>query len=103
MKAICIYKNNQEICSTAPLNPLIYNVVRGFSEIAARTYSDKLKEIKLNPYVISVVHPAENVVIFSVDSCAKNLEKAVEIYTKSENGAGFMLKEELIKAYLVNN
>lgn len=82
---LCIYQNEKLLYSTTKTNPLLFNVVRGFNEIASRNYGDSVRTVSIDPFVISVMADGEYT-LFSVDNSVKDLQIVYLEFLKMTTG-----------------
>lgn len=88
MRVVGIYKGQDLIFSTGEVNPLIYNIIRGFADIGRRLYGEGLSSIKMGLYTVSTVECSENVFAFSIEDGTRGdrslLDRACEAYKEYE-------------------
>ena len=95
---LCIYENERLLYSTTKTNPLLFNVVKGFNEIASRSYGDTVRTISIGPFVVSVIMDGQYTV-FSVDDSPRDLRRIYSELLKMTaegNGDDFGRLESLL-------
>lgn len=88
MRIVGIYREQDLIFSTGEVNPLVYNIIRGFSDIGRKLYGERLVSIRIDPYTVCTAECSENAFAFSIDDsirCDKVLlDRACEAYKEYE-------------------
>lgn len=73
MRVLAVYENEQVVWATAEHSPLLFNIVKGLADVAARCYGDVPHMVCIGENVISM-HVEKPYTLFVVDRCAHGLE-----------------------------
>lgn len=80
---IYIYKKDVLCYSTASLNPLLYNAVKGFIDIASTNYDDCPSSVVYADTTIRIL-VRDDIIIFTLNKEEENLEKIYKDYMAGE-------------------
>jgi len=85
LSSVVLYKNQEIVYESAPVDPILHNFVLGYMDIASSYCRDELVEISVGKGIsIKIEIPGENFLIVGVNCDRGELKRAYSNYLAAE-------------------
>lgn len=69
---LAVYRSGEQLFASGAVDPLLESTIRGFCDLASKSYDDSIECIRFGPYVVSVRTEAA-LLLFCVDRQPREL------------------------------